>query len=192
MVHVRWKLQNNTHQCAVPRCKGPIGPNYLGLDICWRCFGRHCDTNFLKRYARDGFSKIYVAGRYFRGGQLLVRGDMGLIKLGDRVKMDPENSGAYSEFLKKGEGEIIGIHPMGRKDLSRTVKSCPMKKVGHLTVRCDNGIVIVIGPSRLAEINGFKRPDLRRKPKRKKITKRGKILSLRRNIRRRDVDDLWD
>jgi len=84
---------------------------------------------------------------------------MGVIKLGDRVKMDPENCGAYSQFLKKGDGKIIGIHPMGQKDLGRTVQKWSLDDVGHLTVQCDNGLVIVIGPSRLVEINGYKRPE---------------------------------
>jgi len=159
MVYIRWKLQNNVHQCAVPRCKNPIGPTYLGLEICYRCFERHCDKPFLQRYTKGTFSKAYVSGKYYRGGALLVgTSEMGVIKLGDRVKMDPENSGAYSQFLKKGDGKVIGIHPMGQQNLDKTVKRWPLDKVGHLTIQCDNGLVIIIGPSRLAEINGFKRP----------------------------------
>jgi hypothetical protein len=163
-VHIKWKLQNNVHQCAVPRCKHRIGPTYLGLDICWRCYGKHCDKPFLQRYTRGRFSNRYVAGLYFRGWPALVRTrEMGIIKLGDKIKMDPENSGAYSQFLKKGDGTIIGIHPLSPKfkDLDRTVQKWPLERVGHLTVRCDNGLVIIIGPSRIAEINGYKRPDLR-------------------------------
>ena len=86
---------------------------------------------------------------------------MGVIKLGDKIVMDPENSGSYSEFLRKGAGVVIGIHPMGSKDLDKTARWCHLDDVGHLTVRCDNGLVIIIGVARIAEINGFKRPDLR-------------------------------
>lgn len=162
MVPIRWKLKNNARQCAVPRCKNPIGPGYLGLDICWPCFDRNCNSHgrHLAKYAKGNHSKIYVLGRYYTTGELLVRtSEMGIIKLDDRVKMDPENCGAYSQFLKKGDGVIIGIHPLGKGDLSRTVQKWPLEKVGHLTVRCDNGLVIIIGPSRLVEINGYSRPD---------------------------------
>jgi len=204
MTHIVWKIQNNATQCAVPRCNNRIGPGYLGIDICWRCFDRHCDKPFLQRYTSGAFSKIYVAGRYFRHGTLLVRtSEMSFIKLGDKVKMDPENCGAYSQFLKKGDGVIIGIHPMGRKDLGKTVRKWPLKDVGHLTIKCDNGLVIIIGPSRLVEINGFKRPDerevptaVKRKgegirigPRRKRIPQ--KSLKKRRPMKRSLLDDLW-
>jgi hypothetical protein len=188
------------------------GPGYLGLEICWKCFDRHTDKPFLQRYARGHYSKIYVSGRYFRVETLIVRTDnMGIIKLRDRVKMDPDNCGAYSQFLKKGDGEIIGIHPLGRDDLGKTVQKWPLEKVGHLTVRCDNGIVIIIGPSRLVEINGFKRPDPgSRKPepaatKRRRVPNKSSSVSVRRTPipksgkkRRRPrpkprgmMDDLW-
>lgn len=180
MVPIQWKIQNNAWQCAVPRCKNPSAPTYLGLEICWKCFDKHCDKQFLQRYAKGNFSKIYVAGRYFAGGVLFVRtSEMGIIKLGDKVKMDPENCGAYSQFLKKGDGSIIGIHPMGKSDLAKTVHRWPLEKVGHLTVRCDNGLVIIIGPSRLVEINGFKRPDTRPERPPAAVRRRGVGIDLR-------------
>jgi hypothetical protein len=207
-IQIQWKIQNNRRQCAVPRCKDPIGPTYLGLEICWRCFDKHCKKRFLQRYTRGNFSKIYVAGLYFTQGILLVRtSEMGIIKLGDRVKMDPENCGAYSQFLRKGDGKIIGIHPLGKSDLGKTVQKWPLHNVGHLTVRCDNGLVIIIGPSRLVEINGYKRPDdyeegapvaaRRKRPKKTvgvRVRKKSapKAVKKRRPRRRRSMlDDLW-
>jgi hypothetical protein len=213
MVNIRWRLKNNTRQCAVPRCKNPIGPTYLGLEICWPCFDRNCNSHgrHLAKYTSGSFSKIYVLGRYFTTGELLVGvSEMGIIKLDDRVKMDPENCGAYSQFLRKGDGVIIGIHPLGKSDLGRTVQRWPLEKVGHLTVRCDNGLVIIIGPSRLVEINGFKRPDedttqpaIRRRPRkgirigpksRKKLTttiKPKPVKKKRRPRKKSMLDDLW-
>jgi len=35
--------------CAVPRCREKAGLTWLGLRVCWKCFGRHCDR-------ADGFS----------------------------------------------------------------------------------------------------------------------------------------
>jgi hypothetical protein len=211
MIQIQWKIKNNAQQCAVPRCRNPIGPTYLGLEICWRCFDKHCNKRFLQRYAKGNHSKIYLLGRYFTTGNLLVRtSQMGIIKLGDKVKMDPENCGAYSQFLKKGDGSIIGIHPLGRSDLGKTVRKWPLENVGHLTVRCDNGLVIIIGPSRLVEINGYKRPDnyeegapvaaRRRRPaptKRKtvgvRIKKKAAPKTVRKRVPRRRsmLDDLW-
>jgi len=205
MPNIHWSLRNRAWQCAVPGCKNPIGPTYLGLEICWRCFNRQCDTRFLSQYATAGFSRIYVAGLYFGARQLLVRtSEMGMIKLGDKVKMDPDNSGPYSQFLKKGDGSIIGIHPMGRKDLGKTVSQWPLDDVGHLTIRCDNGLVIIIGPSRLIEINGHRRPDddvpAARKRQGIRVGPRSKCATKQpaKRVRRRPrprgrsiIDDLW-
>ncbi len=203
-MNIKWALQNKANQCAVPRCKNQIGPDYLGLDVCWRCFDKHCDKPFLQRYARGAAAKLYVAGRFLRTRKLYVRTkEMGMIKLGDLVKMDPENCGAYSQFLKKGDGKIIGIHPMGQKDLSRTVRRWDIEKVAHLTVRCDNGLVIIIGPSRLVEINGFKKPEegttrksvgIRLKKKRHQPEAPAAVKKKRvpmRQRRRTALEDLW-